>query len=51
MHRQVNQLKMGTILSYVSIGVQNLIAMIYTPVCCGFWGRANTVCISWEIPQ
>lgn len=32
MHKQVNQLKMGTILSYVSIGVQNLIAMIYTPV-------------------
>lgn len=32
MKKQLNQLKMGTILSYVSIAVQNLIAMLYTPV-------------------
>lgn len=32
MHRKVNQLKMGTILSYVTIAIQNLIAIIYTPV-------------------
>lgn len=32
MNKQINQLKMGTILSYVSIIVQNLVAMIYTPV-------------------
>lgn len=32
MDRQINQLKMGTILSYISIIVQNLVAMIYTPV-------------------
>lgn len=30
--RSFNQLKMGTFLSYVSIGIQNLTAMIYTPV-------------------
>lgn len=29
---QINQLKMGTILSYVSIIIQNIVAMIYTPV-------------------
>lgn len=32
MHRKVNQLKMGTILSYMTIAIQNLIAIIYTPV-------------------
>ena len=32
MRNQVSQLKMGTILSYVSIGIQNLIAILYTPV-------------------
>lgn len=41
MHRQVNQLKMGTILSYVSIGVQNLIAMIYTPVMLRLLGQSE----------
>lgn len=32
MQGQINQLKMGTLLSYVSIGIQNLIAILYTPV-------------------
>lgn len=32
MHKKVNQLKMGTILSYMTIAIQNLIAIIYTPV-------------------
>ncbi len=41
MHRQVNQLKMGTILSYVSIGVQNLIAMLYTPVMLRLLGQSE----------
>ena len=41
MHKQVNQLKMGTILSYVSIGVQNLIAMIYTPVMLRLLGQSE----------
>ena len=41
MHRQVNQLKMGTILSYVSIGVQNRIAMIYTPVMLRLLGQSE----------
>lgn len=32
MLKSVNQLKMGTLLSYVSIGIQNIMAMLYTPV-------------------
>lgn len=32
MSKPLNQLKMGTLLSYISIGIQNLIAMLYTPV-------------------
>lgn len=32
MQSQINQLKMGTLLSYLSIGIQNLIAILYTPV-------------------
>lgn len=32
MNKKVNQLKMGTLLSYVTIIIQNLCAIIYTPV-------------------
>ena len=32
MQKKVNQLKMGTILSYLSIVIQSLSAIIYTPV-------------------
>lgn len=31
MNKKVNQLKMGTLLSYVTIIIQNLCAIIYTP--------------------
>ena len=32
MNKKVNQLKMGTLLSYVTIIIQNLCAIIYTPI-------------------
>ncbi len=32
MQKKVNQLKMGAILSYLSIVIQSLCAIIYTPV-------------------
>lgn len=32
MYKKVNQLKMGTLLSYITIAIQNLIAIIYTPI-------------------
>lgn len=41
MRNQVSQLKMGTILSYVSIGIQNLIAILYTPVMLRLLGQSE----------
>ena len=39
MHKNVNQLKMGTLLSYLTIAIQNISAIIYTPLMLRFLGQ------------
>ena len=39
MHKNINQLKMGTLLSYVTIAIQNISAIIYTPLMLRFLGQ------------
>ena len=39
MHKNINQLKMGTLLSYVTIAIQNISASIYTPLMLHFLGQ------------
>ena len=39
MHKNINQLKMGTLLSYVTIAIQNISAIIYTPLMLHFLGQ------------
>lgn len=41
MSKSANQLKMGTILSYVSIGIQNLTAILYTPIMLRMLGKSE----------
>ena len=47
MHKNINQLKMGTLLSYVTIAIQNISAIIYTPLMLHFLGKMNTDFINW----
>lgn len=39
MHKNINQLKMGTLLSYLTIAIQNISAIIYTPLMLRFLGQ------------
>lgn len=39
MHKNINQLKMGTLLSYVTIAIQNISSIIYTPLMLHFLGQ------------
>lgn len=45
----INQRKAGVILSYAGELVKILVSLIYTPISCAFWDKANTDCISWCI--
>lgn len=41
MNKTVNQLKMGTVLSYAAIAIQNLLAILYTPVMLRLMGQSE----------
>ena len=48
---QVNQVRLGAVLSYVSMGLSTLISLIYTPIMLIGWAKRNTVFTGRWVPS